>query len=374
MVMSILSRFFKLYILFLYVSNIYAQNIYIPKKLSKKYTDTLQTNLYSANDMVGVFDFYKDWDGEYSPNSSKNIAILYGYTSYTKSLDSYDISFIHRVEAVTNASKDTIDILYQDKKDLPYTKDKVYDIELKIDGFEALGLGGSFEYKSDSFKDMVFYVNGYLLYGLRSQDGYIKGNMMVNSDNEYIYDAYIDYIYSKNYLYDLDIPSAKGYGYSFDLLVYYDLSNSLELSFMAQDIIGAIYWENISYTSAKAKSTINDNTKLFKDPSIYGVEKSSSWKQDIVKKYQAGAKYTLVENIFVDLKLTDFYDVVYKNISCELDSSYGTFLFGYEDRFETFDIGYESELQSFSLELQSQTLDIYQSKAFGVSLLYGFSF
>lgn len=325
-------------------------------------------NIFSGNDMLGIFDLYKDWDGEYSPKDNDNIAYLSSYNGISKNIDSYDIVFFHRLEVYIEASRDTVDLIYEDKNGIDNTKGKNYDIDLEIDGFEAFGIGGNT--KTQYNKNLSIYAGAYLLYGLNAQNGRMKGDVQITTDNQYIYEANIDYKYTDNLLYDLEIPKASGYGYTIDLGMEYDLEKFI-LGLSSQDILGRIYWDNIAYSDVVAKSSIND-TKLFKNPSVSGTEKNISWTQEIEAKYLASLAYKLNDTDRLTISTVYFHKKFFNNISTSKKTAIGTFVIGYDQYFKTKTLRYHIPNDSFLIEIQTQKLNFKNSKALGITLNWQF--
>ena len=117
------------------------------------------------------------------------------------------MGYIYRKEAVVKTSPDTMLLVNQASNELDLTIGKNYDLHLEIEGFEVHGVtfANSFPLYGKGRWDIQLGIAAELLYGTEVQDGYVNGDAAALSENDYDFTFNSNYLYTENYLYDLDV-------------------------------------------------------------------------------------------------------------------------------------------------------------------------
>ncbi len=78
---------------------------------------------------------------------------------------------------------------------------------------------------------------------------------------EELYNFYADshYRYTDNHLYDLNVPNSKAYGYSSHLSLYLAYEN-ISFLFLANDLSGKLYWDELPYSIVHLSSDNKTST------------------------------------------------------------------------------------------------------------------
>ena len=274
--------------------------INIPKQPNNLNIDT-QTLI--TNDAFSLEALFDDFHGDFNHKNSDYFAvgdIRYDIGAYIEGWGY--VGYVYREEAVINTSPDTMLLINQDSNELDLTIGKNYDLYLDIEGFEVHGItyANSFPiYEKDGW-DIRLGIGAELLYGIQTQDGYVKGDASTLSEKDYDFTMHSYYLYTENYLYDLDVDSVAAYGYTTHISLYVGYDD-LSFSVIANDIIGKLYWKNLPYSDVNLESdnkSYDENGYVKYAPVISGMEGTTKFTQTLMKKWRIQGAYTLDKGIF----------------------------------------------------------------------------
>ena len=91
-----------------------------------------------------------------------------------------------------------------------------------------------------------FQLSAYGHKGRQVQIANLEGEGVVLANDSYEYQYALDYYYGNNQLFDRNEPSASGYGHSFDLSLYYEISEGTAVFVKAEDVFYRMYWHEIN--------------------------------------------------------------------------------------------------------------------------------
>jgi len=272
----------------------------IPKQPKNLYVNT-QTLL--ANDAFSLSGLFDHFHGRFYTKNADYLSvgdIRYDVGSY---IDGWGyIGYTYRKEAVIETSPDTMILVNQASNDLDLTPNKTYELDLTLEGFEVHGI---------TFANTIplFQKNGWdirlgfaaeLLYGTEAQHGSVNGEARASSEKDYNFSMHSLYLYTDNYLYDLDVNRVKSYGYTTHLSLYARY-NQFSFSIIANDLYGKLYWKNLPYSDvnlASENKSYDENGYVQYAPVISGVERTTNFTQTLMSKWRIQGAYTFSKGIF----------------------------------------------------------------------------
>ena len=166
-------------------------------------------------------------------------------------------------------------------------------VSLDANGFIGNGLRIGYNHKVHNWTisgGASLFKTRYLL------SGQLDGNFTALADNDYNFEADVDYVYYRDMIFDRpDIQAADGIGWSFDLSGVWEASEHWSLGFSAEDLFARIRWKDAPFTVAKAntdnKSYDEDGYAVFA-PTISGREGyRDSFFQELDARYKVSVDY-----------------------------------------------------------------------------------
>ncbi len=269
----------------------------IPKNTNTLYVNTQTLLINDAFSLEGLFNHF---DGEFLHKNTNNLAIgdirydagihiePYGYIGYT-----------YRKEALMEISPDTALLVNQVNKKLDLSLGKKYQLYLALKGFETHGITLSKTvplYQGSGFT-INFGLAMELLYGIQTQKGKIEGEASTLSSHDYNFNVHSNYLYTENYLYDLDVNKVTSYGYTTHLSLHARYKQ-ISLDLIVNDIIGKLYWDNLPYSIVNLTSSnksYDENGYVEYSPFISGMENYQKHTQTLMQKWRLEAGYTFTK-------------------------------------------------------------------------------
>jgi len=332
----------------------------------------MSTSAFIASDPVSVKEFFGDkWGGAYTPRNGTNLVLGSGRSEMGGNYAGWHIGYVHRLETMIEASRDFVDLFYAIKHSEDLTVGRQYDLNLKINGFQADGLHVAKSIPLYAKNDLT--IRGGLglsfLRGIRMQQGVVDGTATALAGKDYSYEGIVDYYYTSNYLYDLDLNVPTGYGITPDIGVIGDWRN-WHSEIVVNDLFGFMQWDNAPYTNAN----ISSNTKHYDSdgyvqysPTITGLETTRKFTQHFDPKGFASLRYNnSVFSPFVQASTTRGYLFPEGGVLVTLANV------------PTIKVSYETFFHSYGLALTShygyigfQTDKLNPDKASALSLAFG---
>ncbi|MFA6144452.1 MAG: hypothetical protein WCW84_05575 [Sulfurimonas sp.] len=332
----------------------------------------MSTSAFIASDPVSVKEFFGDkWNGDYTPRNGTNLVMASARSEIGGNYKGWHIGYVHRLETMIEASRDFVDLFDSIKHSEDLIVGRQYDLNLKINGFQADGLHVAKSIPLYSGNDLNIRggIGLSLLRGIRMQQGVIDGTATALAGKDYSYAGVVDYYYTSNYLYDLDLNLPTGYGFSPDIGVIGDWGN-WHSDLVVNDLFGFMQWNNAPYTNA----IISSNTKHYDSngyvqysPTITGLETTRKFTQHFDPKGFASLRYnSSVFSPFVEASTTRGYLFPEGGVLVTLANV------------PTIKVSYETFFHSYGLALTShygyirfQTDKINPDKASTLSLAFG---
>lgn len=271
-----------------------------PKQPKRVYVNT-QTLL--ANDAYSLQSLFHNFHGHFFNKNSDYLAIKdirYDIGSYVQKWGY--IGYSYRNELIIKSSPDTIKLIHKVHNNLDLPLNKKYKLNIAIEGFESRGVifAKTVTLLDRDDCDIRLGFGGELLYGTGAQHGSATGEAEAVGKKSYTFSLRSFYLYTKNHLYHLDVNSVQTFGYTTHLSFYAHYKNFL-LSIIANDIYGKLYWNNLPYSDVKMASrnkSYDKNGYAKYAPIISGIERSTTFTQKLMQKWQIQAAYTLGKGVF----------------------------------------------------------------------------
>ena len=325
------------------------------------------------NDAISILKRGGSWEGGYSPNSDTNIALINHRADIGMLFDTLYLGYAFRYDMFIQTDKSTLDILelVNSKKDLPLNHQ--YNIDLEAFGFSSDNLIISKEFKIINNKSTTLQIYGgfSIIRASSMQKGRLEANANIISTKEYNFDGLIDYYYTDNSIYDLDVDEAIGYGYSLNFGLFYRY-NRHSILFLAEDFASNIYWQDLPYSQVNIisdKKEYDSNGYIKYKPSISGYELYREYTQALKPNLFLEYKYQYSNNINLGVggQYYDSFLLPFVSIAYQENSNIG-YKLGYDIRFEQISL----ELDIYDFKASISTNSIYDPSAINLNLSYSF--
>jgi hypothetical protein len=220
---------------------------------------------FGGNDQVAMRQYSKDWQGKYSARDGQNIGLLAARAEAGAQWNGYRLGALYRAEALTEANRDTADLMRQYKTSSGYDAGRTHRIDYAIKGFAADGarLGKSFQMNPGGKWQLDVGVGASWLRGKRVKLETVSGQVMTLNMKDFSANATWDSISSSmdtsgdaqfNPPYGAR-PSWSGHGFALDVGMLLRREDGLRLEAAVNDLAGRMSWKNlpayaVNYTSA----------------------------------------------------------------------------------------------------------------------------
>jgi len=272
----------------------------IPTKDYNLYVNTQTLLVNDAFSLKGLFD---DFHGRFTSKNQAYTAIgdiRYDIGTYVN--DSFYIGYAYREEAIIKTSSDTMKLINQVSNDLDLPIGEKYQIDLAIEGFEthSIVLAKVIPLYHSGLWDITLGLGVEALYGIQTQDGQARGEAEAVAIDDYDFSWQSHYLYTENYLYDLDVTKVTAYGFTTHIAFYLKYDN-FSLDIIGNDVFGKLYWKNLPYsdvTLSSGNKSYDENGYVVYSPIVSGFEGSTKYTQELMSKWKVVGQYTLKNNSF----------------------------------------------------------------------------
>ena len=125
-------------------------------------------------------------------------------------------------------------------------------------------------------------------------EGELNGTAQVIDEKDYDFQFDVDYVYSKDVLFEREVQAPQGYGYSTDLKLEWQPTKHFAGLLTIVDLLGEIQWLNAPYTIATGSSdnkTYDEDGNVHVKPVGKGLEANKDYIQTLPRKFFAVAQY-----------------------------------------------------------------------------------
>jgi hypothetical protein len=327
-------------------------------------------NFFAGSDYIPVKQYSGNWGKAYAPRDGMNLAISSGRLESGVSWDTWRLAALYREDFMVESNMDTTNLAYYNKQGLPVPSGKAFNVNLKIQGFDAEGIRldkGMVVFQDES-KTISFGAGLSLLHGLNVRiadaNGMASSNATGYSYNVTAQDAYSNATYPF-----ISNGTPTGQGYALNIGTRIDWASGMYVDISANDLLGMMSWQNMPYTIETLNSvtlTRDANGQISYNPTINGINDihRRTINQRLPTKLHAEWNYPLS-----DMDLTAGSDWISgfwlpqmgltKHFGVEWKAS-----MDYDIRFKT--VGLRASNKQFYINVRSSSFDLGSANAFGI--------
>ena len=272
----------------------------------------INTQTMLSNDAFSLQALFDDFHGKFYEQEGDYSAIgdiRYDMGTHIEGVGYF--GYVYRKEAVIKASHDTMHFIYQVSNELPLNVNEQYDVALEIEGFAAHGLTFANRHTLYAKVDIEWSI-GYaveMLYASEAQHGNAVGSAVALGEKDYDFHWRSDYLYTDNYLYDYDVSSGHGFGYTSHVALQFRY-RQLSASIISNDLMGRIYWKNlpvsqVSISSANKSYDVNGYAQY--EPLVSGYEGKIDYIQKLMRKWRVKLAYAYTDSDSYEVGMDHMY-------------------------------------------------------------------
>lgn len=332
---------------------------------------------FAGNDWTAMNGIEGNWSGRFSPRSGRNLAVAFLRAEVGVARDSWRISYLHRREAIVDASRDAIDLLYLEKNNLPIPVGRRFALRFDAEVLEAEGLKieKAFELYRGDHSGLRASLGASLLRGSRTRSSTVRGELTATGPNTFSFDAnWIDSYTKKTFLF-ITPGSPEGSGYALDAALEFKWADRNRLSLSVADLDARIAWRDVPTTEARATSntaTRDAQGFIVYQPAVVGQNRRKDYTQHLDPKttiqysrafgpLSLGAGALVIRSIVIPRVSFDY----------RLDDAW-RFALEHDFRFGSVGLGLRYKLLSIAVLSERRNLDSAKSLGLAAQLVVPF--
>lgn len=330
----------------------------------------LHGHYFIGSDYIAVKEFSENWNGEYTPRSSRNLALLNGRAEAGASWNTWRIAALYRKEVFIESSRGITDMVYYNKQHISVPAGQSFGINLRVEGFDADGirLDKGFALTSSNNMAVSAGIGLSLLHGKSVRIGRADGTA-ASTVTGYTYNATVEDSYSKATYPFIRNATPIGHGYAVDAGIKLAWTDGSLLELSANDLIGEMRWDNMPHTIMTANSDTlarDASGYIYFNPTVSGVNDLN--RRTINQKLapKLSGKFTYPVSAFDISAGTDWmkgYLFPEASVAYHLNANWKS-AFSYDFRFKTVGLGIEHKW--LYLHVRSESASLAKTKAYGV--------
>lgn len=211
---------------------------------------------FTASDWTAIRDISGDWTRRYAPRDGRNMALAFLRAETGVRHGAWRIGYQYRHEAIIDTSRDTLDLLYLQKNNLPIPAGRNFEVSLDAEMFEVEGprLQHSFEFGAAGTSRLRALLGLSLLKGSRMRSGAVKGTAAQTSPGTYAFDLEWSDFYSRKTYPFLTPGSPSGSGHALDAAFEFQWNDDNHIAISVIDLDSRMTWRDVPSTEARAQS------------------------------------------------------------------------------------------------------------------------
>lgn len=205
----------------------------------------------------------------------------------------YELSTFSRYDYYLRFNRDTVDLAYQYKNDLPLDENRLYHVYLNANHIRANGVAGTYYFALNEKLSAKLRMN--YIQASEVKDGGIEGHLRSREDS-YDADIGLDYAYSEDTLLKRPPESVRGRGYGFDIDLHYRHTENLKIGLEIRDFFTRLDWDDVTYTQARLTSdnvSYDDEGRIQTRPALSGIESYRNQRQRLPLRAELSVDYAL---------------------------------------------------------------------------------
>tara|TARA_R110001583_G_scaffold62087_2_gene182956 strand:+ start:290 stop:1360 length:1071 start_codon:yes stop_codon:yes gene_type:complete len=331
---------------------------------------TPDTEYYSYLDSLSysqaapIEQMIHDLDG--APLKSGKYAFTHNQAEVGVRKNNFEFSYFYRYDYYLKFNKDTGQLAYLQRNDLPLPQNTHYDVYLRPNHLRAWGLSAAYFYEFNEQLSLKTRLN--YLRATHTTDGYLKGQLNTLEDG-YQAQLYLNYGYSRDTLLDRPEEDSDGHGASLDIDLNWQLNKTIDINFSGRDILSFIQYRDLTYTTATANTdniSFDQNGTIDTKPTVSGVERYRDQTQRLAARYTLRASYQLNARGKLNSELFSYDRHIFPRIGYQTRWQNKIWQLNYDLRSAAWGLGLSGEY--FNIGLRSDSLDWEEAKALEIQL------
>jgi hypothetical protein len=243
-----------------------------------------------------------DLDG--APLKSGKFAFTHNQFEIGLRKNDFEFSYFYRYDYYLKFNKDTGQLAYLQRNDLPLPQNTHYNVYLRPNHLRVWGLSAAYFY--DIYSQLSLKTRLNYLRATHTTDGYLKGQLNTLNDG-YQAQLYLNYGYSRDTLLDRPEEDSDGHGTSLDVDLQWQVNKQLNIDFSGRDILSFVKYRQLTYTTATGNTdniSFDQNGTIDAKPTVSGVERYRDQTQrlasrySLLGRYQLNSKHALTSELF----------------------------------------------------------------------------
>lgn len=244
---------------------------------------------------TSIRSFLNKFDGEFQGGED---AFTHNWLETGFRKGDWEMGILARYDYDITFSEDLAELYNMVVNKLPLPTGQRYELQLEAKHYRTHGLRLGYHLRPMETLQLVLGLS--YLRGNELTDGTISGEAKAVSENDYDFNFHSDYYYSKDYLFEREVNSPKGWGYSIDLQVNWQPTEKLSLDLEVKDLLGSIYWDQAPNTIADASSdnkTFDEDGYVKFNPTLSGWEGYDDFTQHLNAFGSVAAQYAVLDRL-----------------------------------------------------------------------------
>lgn len=222
-----------------------------------------------------------------------HVAVGVGYRGWS-------LAAVARYDYLVEANEDTAEIAFYAENDLEVPANRRYDLTVRVNHSRSQGFKVGYAWRPES--TISVGVAASFLRADSLLDGRGSGFVTTLDDNTYDGFGFVDYTYTRDPLFDRDVPSHEGRGYTVDVRLGWRPTPDWRFDLAADDLYGRITWPDASFTRADVTTSttaFDDDGFLHVTPVLRGIESKKSYHQKLPARVTVAGSYRVTERLTV---------------------------------------------------------------------------
>lgn len=307
----------------------------------------------SFSEIAPIEQIIHDLEGD--PVNPGHFAFTHNQIEVGQQQGNIELSYFLRYDYFVEFSRDTAELAYLLRNDLPLPDNKTYDVDLRANHIFAQGIAAAYRFEFQEMLSGKIKLN--YLNVSKTKDGSLRG-LLTSQEDSYNANLHLDYGYTEDTLLDRPKNAKTGHGVSLDLDLFWQASDKLTLGLQARDMLSWIRFSKLTYTTADADTnnvSFDEDGRISTKPAVIGVEGFRNQTQKLPHRYSASAKYFINQSDYLRAETFSYNRNVFPRLAYGRQFSEITTQLEYDFRSKALGLAFTGKY--LSLKLRSDDLD-----------------
>lgn len=228
------------------------------------------TTALANSEPISIQKALHGWKGSDAPGRRQYAAV---WAEFGVTNGRWGVGTLRRLDYSLRFTPDAAELYGAIADGRPLSVGKTYDLKVRGHALEAWGLRAFV--RNEPLPGLSIEAGLSLLRGTYMIEGSIHGTGRAIAPKQYEYTLGTDYIYTKDFLFERDVPPREGTGASLDASLDWIIQPRWEIKARWMDGPGFVLWKGIPYTQASAfsqRTQTDDQAFQRWDPLVSGTE------------------------------------------------------------------------------------------------------